>query len=155
MQQSGVLARGGDISLAVDRRRTAWWETNWWVTNWWAAARRAGYLPRGNVLPLAVWGWWLVASAWAIADAITTYVALDDRVGVEANPFFGWLIARIGVMPVLVLRATVFGAGVMGIVALFAACDRRLLRTGAQVILMAGTLFWAAVFVNNALVLTR
>src|SRR5712692_6799520 len=105
VQESGVLARSGDISVgdisvAVDQPRTAWW-----ATNWWAAARRAGYLPRGNVLPLAVWGWWLVASAWAIADAITTYVALDDRVGVEANPIFGWLIARIGVMPVLVLRA--------------------------------------------------
>jgi hypothetical protein len=55
----------------------------------------------------------------------------------------------------LMLRATALGVGVMGVVALFAACDRRLLRTGARVILVGGTLFWAAVFVNNTFVLAR
>jgi hypothetical protein len=150
VQECRVLIRRVEVSSSVgqrlvDERRPRWM----------GAARRAGYLPRSNVLPIEVWSWWLLASGFAIADAITTYLAIHGRVGREANPLLGWLIDRAGLMPVLVLRATVLGVGVMGVVALFAACDRRVLRTGARTILIAGTLFWAAVFLNNAALIAR
>ena len=140
-----MLVRSGDIAVVLDERRPGWLN----------AARRAGYLPRHNVLPIEVSSWWLVASGCAVADAVTTYLAIHGRIGREANPFLGWLVGRIGLMPVLVLRATLLGVGVMGIVALFAACDRRLLRNGARAILIGGTVFWAAVFVNNAVLIVR
>jgi hypothetical protein len=122
---------------------------------WVVAARRAGYFPRRNAVPFAVSLCWAVASVCAVADALTTYLALRNRIGREANPLIAWLVDEIGLLPTLVLRATVLGVGVMGVVALFAACDRRLLRTGARVILVAGTLFWAAVFLNNTFLLAR
>jgi hypothetical protein len=146
VQESGVLARRRELSVVVDRDGRV---------GWLGTARRAGYLPRSNALPFAVSRWWVVASGCAVADAITTYLALRTRIGREANPLIAWLVDRIGLMPTLMLRATALGVGVMGVVALFAACDRRLLRTGARVILVGGTLFWAAVFVNNTFVLAR
>lgn len=48
---------------------------------------------------------------------------------------------------------TLFGSGVMLVVAVFASADRRLLRTGSAALLGAGTLFWAIVLGNNVALL--
>jgi hypothetical protein len=115
----------------------------------------AGYLPQPLRLRSGVSGWWFVASGLAAADAVTTYFGLHGRIGYEVNPVVAWLIGQLGLLPVMLARATLLGAGAMGVVALFASCDRRLLRNGSFAVLVAGVLFWSAVLANNLLVLTR
>ncbi len=116
---------------------------------------RSGYLPRPLALRSGVLVVWCLACMIAWADAVTTYLAIDSGAAREGNPVVAHLIAAVGLFPALVLRATLFGPGVMLVVAVFASADRRLLRTGSAALLGAGTLFWAIVLGNNLALLLR
>jgi hypothetical protein len=119
------------------------------------AISRSGYLPHPLGFSAAVAPWLLVATMLAIADAVTTYVAIRNGTGQEANPVMARLIGRIGLGPALLLRATALGPGCMGIVALFASCRRRLLRRGAFTLVVVGVVLWSAAVANNLWLLGR
>ena len=64
-----------------------------------------------------------------------------------------WCLACMLAWADAVTTYTLFGPGVMLVVAVFASADRRLLRTGSAALLGAGTLFWAIVLGNNVALL--
>ena len=117
--------------------------------------RIAGYVPSPLRLHPVARRWWWLASALALADAITTYIALSHHLAREANPIFSQLVERLGLFPMVLTRTTLLGAGVMGVVAILASCERTLLRRGALLLLKGGALLWSAIVLNNLVVLAR
>lgn len=78
-----------------------------------------------------------------IADIATTYLALTRAGAREANPVVAWFIARLGLLPGLIIAKIVL---VVPVIAL-----------GAKMpaVLISGIALYAAVIVNNLIVVRR